>query len=667
MNVTVTYNAPRMSVDAESPSVSISTGTPIAKEYVDRDPYEGNYDVTPTESAQTLATEGLRMTDDLTVEAIPADYVGSGIPARGSADLSASGKTVSAPSGYYAEDASKSVADAEWHGATQLNRTPTLSVDANGLVTSTIPNNGSNTTPIKTSGWADKDHLYPMTVSGSNTLQLETEAGKTVTPTESAQTAVAAGKFTTGAVNVDAIPSNYVGSAIPQKASADLTASGKTVTAPAGYYAADASKSVSDATWLAGKTIETDPSISVDGNGLVTASYLYSTSMKPLNATGWADKNHSVSVTVKGSATHQLPVKDSSDLTVNDDTVSAPAGYYPDAASKAVPAATWKNASAVSVVPEITVDSGGMITANASGWTSIHPLTVSGYADADTAANIQLAGSRTNQLDTLGATTYTPAKGDPQIIPAGKFLTGAQTISPIPDSWYDMSGDLSWMGKDAQLVSSNFYSKVDTVKNTLYNGWTPSTTAKAIVASVTLNDAKFTATDVDQWAYYIFWECGCDVAYTGSPTLKALPTFARALIVQCLMKRPSSFANIQSVNCDATTNQAAFTSSFLRYYGTTTGSLTYTWAASYGFYFGATAPGISSTTAVSPTITPKTPTLNARTSTTYMSTTSANAVDQDNSKWWIKGTKIYKARRECYSDGFYRYMCGVVNSTAPTA
>lgn len=233
--------------------------------------------------------------------------------------------------------------------------------------------------------------------------------------------------------------------------------------------------------------------------------------------------------------------------------------------------------------------------------------------------------------------------------------------------YYAMNGDMDFLGAGAELVGENFYKVVNTLNNTLYNGWTPSTTAKAIVASSTLSDAKFTATDIDMYGYYIFWECGVDVAYTGSPTLKALPTFGRALIVQNLIKRPDSFANIQSVNCNATVNQAAFTSSFLRYYGTTTGSITYTWASSNGLYFTATAPTISSTTAVSPTITPKTPVFNAKVSTTYMSTTSANAIDQESTKWWIKGAKIYRVKRECFFDGIYRYMCGVVNSTAPSS
>ena len=241
------------------------------------------------------------------------------------------------------------------------------------------------------------------------------------------------------------------------------------------------------------------------------------------------------------------------------------------------------------------------------------------------------------------------------------------TVNAIAPPWYDMSGDLAWMGKGAELVGQNFYKKVDTLDNTLLNGWSPSTTAKAIVASVTLSDAKFTATNADEYVYYIFWDCGVDVEYTGSPTLKALPTMARACIIQALVKRPGSWANIQSGICDSTVNYGAYGSSFLQYYGTTTGSLTYTYAAPYGLYFGATAPTISSASAVSPTITPKTPTLSAKTSNTYMSATSCNAIDQGNSKWWILGSKIYRAKRDSFFDGVYKALAASINATPPTA
>lgn len=49
-------------------------------------------------------------------------------------------------------------------------------------------------------------------------------------------------------VNVGAIPSNYVGSGVTKRSSTDLTASGAKVTAPAGYYAAAAEKSVAAGT-----------------------------------------------------------------------------------------------------------------------------------------------------------------------------------------------------------------------------------------------------------------------------------------------------------------------------------------------------------------------------------------------------------------------------------
>lgn len=48
----------------------------------------------------------------------------------------------------------------------------------------------------------------------SNTSQLATKAAQTITPTESEQTLVSAGVYTTGAQKVAAIPSNYIGSGV---------------------------------------------------------------------------------------------------------------------------------------------------------------------------------------------------------------------------------------------------------------------------------------------------------------------------------------------------------------------------------------------------------------------------------------------------------------------
>jgi hypothetical protein len=50
-----------------------------------------------------------------------------------------------------------------------------------------------------------------VSVSGSNTQQLSTQAAATITPSTTSQTAVAAGKYTTGAVTVAAMPSGTAG------------------------------------------------------------------------------------------------------------------------------------------------------------------------------------------------------------------------------------------------------------------------------------------------------------------------------------------------------------------------------------------------------------------------------------------------------------------------
>lgn len=73
-------------------------------------------------------------------------------------------------------------------------------------------------------------------------------ANTTITPTESAQTIGGANYMMEGAVTVAAIPSDYVGSGITQRSSSDLTTSGATVTAPAGYYTSSASKTVASGT-----------------------------------------------------------------------------------------------------------------------------------------------------------------------------------------------------------------------------------------------------------------------------------------------------------------------------------------------------------------------------------------------------------------------------------
>lgn len=152
--------------------------------------------VTPTESSQTVtADNGYDGLSSVAVGAISSTYVGSDITVDPTP--TASGATVTIPEGYYSEQTTKSV-------ATATQATPTISVSSGGLITAS----------------ATQSAGYVSSGTKSATSQLTTQAAKTVTPTTSAQTAVASGRYTTGAVTVAAIPSEY-----HDTSSGDITAS----------------------------------------------------------------------------------------------------------------------------------------------------------------------------------------------------------------------------------------------------------------------------------------------------------------------------------------------------------------------------------------------------------------------------------------------------------
>ena len=72
MKVTITPQKVHVSIDPVSASIAV--GTPIARDYVERDPYEGAYEITPSAETQILNTRNLRMTDNITVNPIPSNY-----------------------------------------------------------------------------------------------------------------------------------------------------------------------------------------------------------------------------------------------------------------------------------------------------------------------------------------------------------------------------------------------------------------------------------------------------------------------------------------------------------------------------------------------------------------------------------------------------------------
>lgn len=304
---------------------------------------------------------------------------------------------------------------------------PTISVSAAGLITA----NGSWTRGFTT------DNSY------SNTKQLTTQAAKTVTPTESEQTAVASGVYTTGTIKVGAISSTYVGSGITQRDSDDLTVSGPTVTAPAGYYAAAASKSV------ASMTLPTSASSSATSGATNKATIGRSTSVQYIN----------------------IPVG-----------YNSTASYYTISAVANGSATNRGTASATSA----TVST-GTNTLTLSKAVSITPTVTAGYISSGTAGNVTV--SLTASVSTKGAATITPGTTT-QTIAAGTYLTGTQTISG-----------------DADLVAGNIKSGVNIFGvNGTYSGLDTSdatATAADIVDGETayVNGSKITGSMVVNYYY----------------------------------------------------------------------------------------------------------------------------------------------------------------------
>ena len=65
---------PSVTVDATPGNADVTTGSPIIREIVGGEPYEGEYTVTPTSETQTLPTNGKLLARNVTINPIPSNY-----------------------------------------------------------------------------------------------------------------------------------------------------------------------------------------------------------------------------------------------------------------------------------------------------------------------------------------------------------------------------------------------------------------------------------------------------------------------------------------------------------------------------------------------------------------------------------------------------------------
>lgn len=311
------------------------------------------------------------------------------IATKTASNLTASGDTVTVPAGYYASQATKSV-------ATATQATPSITVDSDGKITASA---------AQTAG-------YVTAGTKTATKQLTTQAAKTVTPTKSSQTAVAKDVYTTGVITVAAIPSEYI-TTTDATASADEIMNGETAyvngSKVTGTFTIDSELSTQDSlisqiqTALQNKASASEPV-------LQTKTVTPSTSAQNVTPDSGYDGLSSVTVNAMPTATQATPSITVSSSGLITASATQTAGYVTAGTKSATKQLTTQAAKTItpSTSSQIAVASGvyttGAITVNAIPSTYVKPTT------------------------TKAATTYTPTTSN-QTIAAGTYCSGVQTIS----------------------------------------------------------------------------------------------------------------------------------------------------------------------------------------------------------------------------------------------
>lgn len=243
--------------------------------------------------------------------------------------LTASGAAVTATVGTYT--VSKSV-------ATATQAVPSITVSTAGLVTAS----------------ASQSAGYVTSGTKSSTYQITAQSAAVITPTKATQTAVSAGRYTTGAVTVAPIPAQYITTTdanatsahilsgktayvngtkvtgnIETKTSSNITVSGPTVTVPSGYYATSTSKSIgSGSAKTPATTITANPTLSTSytsGSGY-KISVSSSKSVTPSVTAGYVAAGTAGTITVSGSA-YVTQSTIGSEATSTTATAAATVGY----------------------------------------------------------------------------------------------------------------------------------------------------------------------------------------------------------------------------------------------------------------------------------------------------------------------------------------------------
>ena len=388
------------------------------------------------------------------------------IATKTSSNLTVSGATVTAPAGYYASDASKSVASGTAGTPTatkgtvsnhSISITPSVTNTTGYITGSTISGTAVSVdvSELESGTKSISENGTGISVSGYSAVDVDVEPdieSLTVTPSTSQQVfngmtpvlTVATGSY----YNLSQSQQRLF-DVFPSSTNPFTLTSGETYFVSGAFYLDDTSITVElsgsfTLTWTAYSTYYYCilPYTQTSGTGVTyvelyrtNADYYYLCVIKSganccvvttpivFSQSGGIDGYLPVTVNaipneyVIPTGTKTITSSGTTDVT-NYASASVAAG------SATTPSTT------VTATPSISINSSGLITATASATQSVTPTVSAGYVSSGTAGTITVSGSNTSQLSTQAAQTIHPSTTD-QTIASGKYLTGTQTIAAV--------------------------------------------------------------------------------------------------------------------------------------------------------------------------------------------------------------------------------------------
>lgn len=175
-----------------------------------------------------------------------------------------------------------------------------------------------------------------------------------IDPSEASQTITAdAGFDALASVQINRIPESYVGSGITRRSSSDLTASGATVTAPAGYYGAAATKTVASGSATAPASISgTSATVSTGTNTLTLSKTV---SVTPSVTAGYISSGTATNSSVSLTASITTQAAQTIHPSTTDQSIAA-SRYLTGA--QTVKAVTMSNLTAANIKKDVVVKIG---------------------------------------------------------------------------------------------------------------------------------------------------------------------------------------------------------------------------------------------------------------------------------------------------------------------